>query len=216
MNKVTGDFVAMTVFVVLATTLSSTPESGRGDPMSAYVALRVIDSDGDTQSVGTGFAITPTRVATCFHMLETDHFIVYEQKDPESVLGSRVVFAAPGRDFAIIEFSKPCFKPVKLTFGDATVGDKLHAVCNIFGMGPMYWEGYVSKVDDRYTFFFPAIPNGGSGSAIYNEAGQFVGVAKGLITNESNHQSVGIMIPTAVIKDAIVQAHTEVLALSAK
>ena len=162
------------------------------------------------RAYATGFVISPHYVATAFHILSADHRIVIKSSDDTPEMEGGLIFAYPQLDFAILEFKDASFSPTISFAVSVHVTEPMYGVSNDGGYGLQYNEYFVGAIreqeatldgDERTVtriFLKTSVVSGSSGSAIYNQNGEIIGMITDAMiasdTNETISQFGGIAL----------------------
>ena len=138
-----------------------------------YQALYIVDLDGRLIGAGSGLAVSPTRVVTCFHLLKEGTAILNTDQ-----LEAKVVAVEPAYDLALLEFAGARFVSQVRYAEGATVGEELYMIGNGLMISGL-WQNYrVAKVAPWEVTIFPMPVPGDSGGAVYNAKGEVVGLIR--------------------------------------
>jgi hypothetical protein len=171
---------------------------------SAPSVVRIeVELDGGA-TLGTGFAIGPSQIATNLHVIAAARRAFVRLQDGRRAGIVSVVAADPENDLAILEIDGRGLRPLPLGDSDALPpGARIYAIGNPFGLDYTITEGLFSarrRVD-------PASPNeflqisvdlspGSSGGPLLSERGEVIGVA----TQTVVRQRLGLGVPSNTLR----------------
>jgi S1-C subfamily serine protease len=165
-------------------------------------------SDGNRQSVGSGFVVDADRgyVLTNLHVIEDAQSITVTLKDRRSY-PARLVGSDPYADIAVLRFSPVPSGLKALEFGNSSqleVGDFVLAIGNPFGIGQTVTSGIVSALGrqgvggEEFGDLIQtdaSINPGNSGGPLVNLGGEVVGINTALIGPAGGNVGIGFATP---------------------
>ena len=156
----------------------------------ATVSIYTLTNEGEAY-VGAGFFVTPTSIATCYHVIEDADIIRVKLDNPlrrDGVVGAKDIIRAevqkidPENDLAILSVSQARGKPLKLFTGeDLYVGEAVYTIGNPHGMEGTFSNGLISNFvmhenGSRAIQFTAPVSPGSSGGPLVNGRGEVLGV----------------------------------------
>jgi len=154
-------------------------------------------------AVGTGFAISASRVVTVRHLVVGQEEVTAHTFDGR-VVELRVVGTDARSDLALLESSEPLFEPAVLGDSNPLVGESVVALGHPFGLGHSLAAGTVAGANRRMassdTEFLQlsiGLNPGNSGGPLFNEQGGVVGVLTGLHTQG---QAIAFAVPVEELR----------------
>jgi serine protease Do len=183
-------------------------------PVYAQVAPSVVGitlEDPDPR-IGSGFAVSETRVVTARHLVVGADGVTVRTVDGTAV-PARVVGTDARTDLALLEADRPVFTAAELgSSADLRVGDTVLAIGNPYGLGHTLAVGIVGSPDRRLTGAGPAAPQvaflqltiplnpGNSGGPVFSPDGRVVGVLAG---THAQGQSIAFAVPVEALMDVL-------------
>lgn len=171
----------------------------------ATVLITAEDKNGQPQSLGSGFLITPNIIATNYHVIENSHsgFVKFVNKDNiyeiEGVVGYDVAY-----DLALIKVGINDGTPLQLKSPSVDIGEKVFAIGNPLGLEGTISDGIVSGLRefDKFSVLQISAPisPGNSGGPVVNEKGEVIGVATFTF---SEGQNINFAIPVKYLKNLL-------------
>ena len=147
-------------------------------------------------AAGTGFLFgSQDYIITNYHVVKGTSEVKVKFTNGESI-NAEVVGRDTQNDVAVLKLTKsPSFQSREMKFGDSSMvrmGDKVFTIgypsTQILGTKPKYSEGVISAVtgiQDNPTMFQTTVPilPGSSGSPLFNENGEVVGLTTGSLSS---------------------------------
>ena len=133
---------------------------------------------------GTGTLVYDNVVITANHVVvdnELGHQVDIIDNEDDLTLGWLVSYSDPTNDIAILQRSGTSSRGSRRWLGwstDISEGTFILVSGYPWGVGPILTDGYISKISSGSTYFWTsanALP-GSSGSGVYNNRGEFVGI----------------------------------------
>ena len=170
----------------------------------------------------SGVVIADDFVLTNWHVVYESDYIEVETLDGQ-IVRAKDVFTDDSLDLAVLKLEKPLDGVTPVTLGDSAavrVGDPAIVVANLVLEDVVFpatlTVGYISGVnrssEDMGNFtrsvpliqFDAALNNGCSGGALFNAAGELIGLTtlKGGLINDTLYESLGLAIPASTIERA--------------
>lgn len=168
------------------------PREIAAEALPGLVSVVTFDRNQTPLALGSGFFITPTRIATNFHVVEGASAAI------ATVSGKSQYFAAKKlliqdkvHDLAVLEVDRPNSKVLVLGDSDkVVVGERIYALGNPEGLTGTFSEGLVSSVRIDGTLkmlqISAPISHGSSGGPIINVDGKVIGIAVATLRDGQN------------------------------
>lgn len=183
----------------------------------SVVMLNCYDKNGELYATGSGFAIFEDGViVTNYHVIEGEVWRVTAETETGLSFECPTVLAYDeDKDLAVLK-AKGQPGLMLLTPGSSTAlqkGEKLVAVGSPLGLmnsvSTGVFSGYVDDKTGRLLQFTAAISHGSSGGALFNDAGEVVGVT---FASLKDGQSINFAIPIEDAK-ALYESHNSTMSL---
>jgi serine protease Do len=169
---------------------------------------------GEMMGQGSGFFISSDGFAvTNNHVVDGAEKVEVTTDDGKNYT-AKVIGTDPGTDVALIKVEGGSDFPfVKLSEGNARIGDWVLAVGNPFGLGGTVTAGIVSAsgrdigsgpYDDFIQIDAP-VNKGNSGGPAFNMQGEVVGVNTAIYSPSGGSVGIAFSIPAATVKNVIAQ-----------
>lgn len=204
---------AIFVFAVIAFIFFEKNDNKSGisitDAANSVLYLEVCDDEDNVIATASGFIIEEgTTLITNYHVIDgAHHIIAYTPDGEESVEIHTVLAYDEDADLAILECEENIgVQPLLLGDSDAVKqGDKVYAVGYPLGVANTLSDGVVSSryLDEYNTDILQitaAISSGSSGGALFNEAGQVIGV---ICASYIDGQNLNIAISSNTVKELL-------------
>lgn len=165
----------------------------------------VITLEGDVKSpssIGTGFFISNDGlILTAAHCVRDSIQIVVITSDKKEYVASIVLISGTD-DVATIKISKdntPYFTLAKTL----EVGEEINIIGSPLAITSVYMKGYVAKLDGSENLLNIGVLPGYSGSPVFNNKGELVGVISKLIVWQGAATSIGVSVSLEAIRDFV-------------
>lgn len=208
--KVNWDATERTVIISTsnATTGQTIPQTSRKEysateinrfSESVVTLINHQNNGGETQ--GSGFVITSDgQIATNYHVIKSAASIDIYFQSGEKISGDFTVIGYnENLDLAVI---KPDIsKAPALTLGNSdsvAVGQNIYAIGTPKGLSNTLSTGVVSALRDQYIQISAPISHGSSGGALFNSAGEVIGITSAGV---DDGQNLGFAIPVNMLKN---------------
>ncbi len=194
-----GGLFATGVFTPIVRSFSENTEA-IANASDSVVMLSCYDKNGELYSTGSGFAIFEDGViATNYHVIEKEVYRVKaETESGHSFECSTVLAYDAERDIAILKADRKT-ELALLTPGDSEAlqkGEKVVAIGSPLGLinsvSTGVFSGYIDDKTGRMLQFTAAISHGSSGGALFNDAGEVIGITFASLTAG---QSLNLAVP---------------------
>ena len=179
----------------------------------ATVLITAEDKNGQPQSLGSGFLITPNIIATNFHVIENSYsgYVKFVNKDEIYEIDGVVGYDS-SYDLALIKIRDNDGTPLPLKSPNVDIGQKVFAIGNPLGLEGTISDGIVSGLREIGDFsvlqISAPISPGNSGGPVVNENGEVIGVATFTF---SEGQNINFAVPVKYVKELLDNQMTEVL-----
>jgi serine protease Do len=171
---------------------------------SAVVLITTYDKHGAPDKQGSGFFLTPDRVVTNFHVVNTASQIRVSTFNGNTIGADLILAADQTSDLALLQLDAPCPNVVTLALAEAEPleGEPLMLVSNPLGEP---WQVSIGEVGPAWNFFAigerlqitPGVLPGSSGAPVLNLAGQVIGIAVMYVKSTDN---LNFAVPVARLK----------------
>jgi S1-C subfamily serine protease len=164
----------------------------------------IVAAGGISQKLGTGFYVKSTGLLlTNFHVVEGAEIVGVKTKESVNVQWAKKARGFDlDNDLVALEVETPMAKPVAL--GDSNqvnVGEPVVVIGNPEGLEQTISNGLISgirEVDGRKLFQISApISEGSSGSPVFNESGEVIGV---VVSSLESGQNLNFAVPINYVK----------------
>ncbi len=178
----------------------------------ATVLITAEDKNGQPQSLGSGFLITPNIIATNFHVIENSYsgYVKFVNKDEIYEIDGVVGYDS-SYDLALIKIRNNDGTPLPLKSPTVDIGQKVFAIGNPLGLEGTISDGIVSGLREIGDFsvlqISAPISPGNSGGPVVNEIGEVIGVATFTF---SEGQNINFAVPIKFVKELLDNQTTEV------
>ena len=177
--------MASFVFVLMFCFMLRAAEPLRG-PLLRSVTVKT------DKGQATGVILKKGFVLTNFHVLHTYSGVKVDGKE------ACIVKADPKNDLLLLAVETddvPTLFPAHVITQD----DKIVVIGNPLGHREMILHGRITDIADNLIYIDAHVFFGSSGSAVYNEKGELVGVVRGIEGEEDNGFPYGVVIPVDVV-----------------
>ena len=205
-------WIFWTTIVVLASVNTVQGQSVREIARQAFqstVLLVMEDANGQALSLGSGFFVRPSEIASNLHVVEgavSGYAKLLGQERKYDIEG--VTAVDPERDLIILKVSRA--RASGLTLGDSDtlhVGDPVYALGNPRGLEGTFSQGIVSSVrrvrGHRLLQMTAPISPGSSGGPVLNGNSQVIGVS---VATFGDGQNLNFAIPSNYLKTLLRKA----------
>ena len=179
--------------------------------LAATVYLEMMDSSGETVSIGSGFFVQNDLIATNYHVIEG------AARGTAKLVGTYTKYTIAGvtatdksNDLALLKVSAYGMTPLPLGDSDRVkVGTQVYVAGNPKGLEGTFSDGIISSKrggygDARLQMTAP-ISAGSSGGPVLNTRGEVIGVSfKSLVTG----QNLNFAIPSNYLKTLLARSKT--------
>lgn len=162
--------------------------------------------------VGSGFAVSPTRIVTARHLVVDAHAVTIRGADGVEAT-ARVVGTDARTDLALIEAEGVQLRPAALgPSASLRVGDTVIVVGNPYGLGHSLAVGVVGNLERRLAGDAPGRPGvgflqltlplnpGNSGGPVFDAEGRVVAVLSGM---HAQGQAIAFAVPSEALEQAL-------------
>lgn len=170
------------------------------------------DSSTAKHSINLGSGVIATKdgfILTNHHVIQNAQSIVIALHDDRRV-EAKLIGSDPSTDLAVLKIDLPNLPNIKMGNSDkVSVGDKILAIGNPFGIGQTVTAGIISAKGrnsiglNTYENFLQtdaAINPGNSGGALVNLQGELIGISSAIYSSTGGSQGIGFATP---IDDAL-------------
>ncbi len=167
----------------------------------SIVLLVAYDAMGLPSSIGTGFFIAPTKIATNAHVVRSASKVMYRVIGGERTFTvGEIASYSQSVDLAILSVSERG-PPVKLnSSAEPKIGEKVVAIGNPKGLTGSVSEGIVSGIrgtgNSQLIQITAPISPGSSGGPVFNSYGEVVGIARATLRDAQN---INFAVPSALL-----------------
>ncbi len=176
-----ASFVSILVFCLGA--YASMPLRG---PLLRSVTIKT------NKGQATGVILRKGFVLTNFHVLHTYSDVKVDGKE------ARIVKADPKNDLLLLAVETddvPTLFPAHIITQD----EKIVVIGNPLGHKEMILHGRITDIADNLIYIDAHVFFGSSGSAVYNERGELVGIVRGIEGEEDDGFPYGVVIPVDIV-----------------
>ena len=183
--------------------LASTAVVNKVFPSTVLIAAE--DKNGQVQSLGSGFLVSPNIIATNYHVIENSYsgYVKLVNQDTlyeiEGIVGYDVQ-----KDLALIKISNNIGKGVSYKSSSVDIGQKIFAIGNPLGLEGTISDGIVSglrNVDGVNMLQISApISPGNSGGPVVDENGDVIGVAT---YTYAEGQNLNFAVPVKYVRELL-------------
>jgi S1-C subfamily serine protease len=200
---VIGALIAVTAFTIDNSEAQSTTADIYAKSKRSVVLLLACDSSGMPSAMGTGFFVTPTKIATNAHVVKFASKVIYR------VLGTEGTLTAVGisnysesLDLAVLDAAREG-TPLKLSVADSPqIGEKVVVIGNPRGLEGSVSEGIVAGIrgsgPSRLIQITAPISPGNSGGPVFTSQGEVIGVATSTLRNSQN---INFAVPIGLLSE---------------
>ena len=206
-----GTLTVLLFFAVLTITSAQTTEQLAEKALAATVYLEMMDSTGETISIGSGFFVRQDLIATNYHVIEG------AARGTAKLVGKYTTYTIKGvtatnksNDLALLKVSAYGVKPLPLGNSDRVkVGTQVYVAGNPKGLEGTFSDGIISSkrggyVDARLQMTAP-ISAGSSGGPVLNTRGEVIGVS---FASLESGQNLNFAIPSNYLKTLLTISKT--------
>ncbi|MDB4837961.1 trypsin-like peptidase domain-containing protein [Marinomonas sp.] len=163
-----------------------------------------------TVNLGSGVIMTSSGfILTNHHVVQNAESIVIGLNDDRRIK-AKLIGSDPSTDLAVLKVDLPNLPIIKLgKSNDITIGDRILAIGNPFGIGQTVTAGIISAKGrnsiglNTYENFLQtdaAINPGNSGGALVNLKGELIGISSAIYSSSGGSQGIGFATP---VDDAV-------------
>jgi len=178
--------------------------------VSPKISLLNDNKKPHTLNLGSGVIVSDTGfILTNHHVIQNAQRIVVGLLDDRQV-EAKLIGSDPSTDLAVLKINLPNLTPIKLgNSSRLSVGDKILAIGNPFGIGQTVTSGIISAKGrnsiglNTYENFLQtdaAINPGNSGGALINLKGELIGISSAIYSSSGGSQGIGFATP---VDDAV-------------
>lgn len=173
------------------------------------VLLVMEDASGQPVSLGSGFFVRDSEIASNLHVVEgalRGYAKLVGERTKYDIEG--IIGIDPGRDLVLLKISAPRNLPLSLGNSDAVqVGEPVYAVGNPQGLEGTFSHGIVSSIrevgSDKLLQITAPISPGSSGGPVLNSKGEVIGVS---VATFRGGQNLNFAIPSNYLKALLAKA----------
>lgn len=186
----------------------------------AVVLITTYDNHGKPQYQGSGFFLTPERVVTNLHVINSAREIRISTFTGRRVFVDSVLATDKADDLALLQLHSPCSDVATLGLEDLEplAGDSVIVVSNPLGS---HWQVTVGEVGAIWDFFdigkrmqiTAGLLPGSSGGPVLNLQGRVIGIAA---MHTGSADDLNFAVPAARLKALQTTAATSTLSASSR
>ncbi len=196
------------LFCVVSGANAQSPQQIAQKALASTVLLVMEDANGQPLSLGSGFFVRNSQVATNLHVVKgavRGYAKLVNQKTKYDIEGITAVDAE--RDLIILKISVSGAQIISLGDSDTVqVGSPIYAVGNPRGLEGTFSQGIISSIrkvgTDKILQLTAPISPGSSGGPVLNNKGQVIGVS---VATFRGGQNLNFAIPSNYLKELIRQ-----------
>ena len=187
----------------ISSVLASTKVVNKVFPSTVLIAAE--DINGQVQSLGSGFLVSPNVIATNYHVIENSYsgYVKLVNQDNlyeiEGVVGYDVQ-----KDLALIKIANNIGKQVSYKSSSVDIGQKIFAIGNPLGLEGTISDGIISGLRNidgvPYLQISAPISPGNSGGPVVDENGDVIGVAT---YTYSEGQNLNFAVPVKYVRELL-------------
>jgi S1-C subfamily serine protease len=186
-----------------------TPQEVAKKAFASTVLLVLEDANGQPLSLGSGFFVRESEIATNFHVIKGS------ARGSAKLVGQKTRYNIEGvsavdfeRDLVLLNTSAAGIPALPIGDSEAMeVGDNVYAVGNPRGLEGTFSQGLVSSIrksgSDRLLQITAPISPGSSGGPVLNGKGEVVGVS---VATVKGGQNLNFAIPSRYLKSLLISA----------
>lgn len=174
--------------------------------------IAAFDKKGTLYSHGSGFVLNSDgAVVTSYHVIRNAADIRIKAGD--KVYGiAGIIHADAENDIAILKAEGSGLKPVRLgNLDSASSGEKVYVIANPRGEGLVLSEGILTEIREvagkgRMLQITAPFAEGYSGSPVFNERGEVIGIATFIVKGSQDPESsrnLNFAVPVDMVKDKV-------------
>ena len=160
---------------------------------NAVVLITTYDNHGKPEKQGSGFFLTPQRVVTNLHVVDSASRIRISTFTGREVFVDSVLASDKADDLALLQLDTPCLDVTTLGLEDVEplAGDSVMVVSNPLGahwqvtVGEVGLMWYLGDIGERMGITACLLP-GSSGGPVLNLQGRVIGVATMYMLSDEN------------------------------
>lgn len=195
--------LALPLFCGITAANAQSPQQIAKKALASTVLLVMEDANGQPLSLGSGFFVRNSQVATNLHVIKDasrGYAKLVSQKTKYDIEGITAVDTE--RDLVILKISVPGAQIISLGDSDAVqVGTSIYAVGNPRGLEGTFSQGIISSIrkvgTDKILQLTAPISPGSSGGPVLNDKGQVIGVS---VATFHGGQNLNFAIPSNYLK----------------
>jgi len=187
----------------ISSVLASTKVVNKVFPSTVLIAAE--DINGQVQSLGSGFLVSPNVIATNYHVIENSYsgYVKLVNEDVlyeiEGVVGYNIQY-----DLALIKISNNIGTQVSYKSSSIDIGQKIFAIGNPLGLEGTISDGIISGLRNidgvPYLQISAPISPGNSGGPVVDENGDVIGVAT---YTYSEGQNLNFAVPVKYVRELL-------------
>ena len=187
----------------ISSVLASTKVVNKVFPSTVLIAAE--DINGQVQSLGSGFLVSPNVIATNYHVIENSYsgYVKLVNEDAlyeiEGVVGYSIQY-----DLALIKISNNIGTQVSYKSSSVDIGQKIFAIGNPLGLEGTISDGIISGLRNidgvPYLQISAPISPGNSGGPVVDENGDVIGVAT---YTYSEGQNLNFAVPVKYVRELL-------------
>ena len=203
-------FIGLTLLLFCGMTAAKAqnPQQIAKKALASTVLLLMEDANGQPLTLGSGFFVRNSQVATNLHVVKgasRGYAKLVGQKTKYDIEGITAVDAE--HDLVILKISVPEVEAIPLGDSDTIqVGESIYAVGNPRGLEGTFSQGIISSIRkvgiDKILQLTAAISPGSSGGPVLNDKGQVIGVS---VATFRSGQNLNFAIPSNYLEKLMEQ-----------
>lgn len=203
--------VALLMFLGITVAQGQTAPEIAKKVFGSTVLLVMEDTNGQPLSLGSGFFVRDSEVASNLHVVEgaaRGYAKVVGQKAKYDIEGVTAIDVE--RDLVILKISSVRAAPLVLGKSESVqVGESIYAVGNPQGLEGTFSQGIISSIrkvsSDTLLQITAPISPGSSGGPVLNQSGEVIGVSVATFTGGQN---LNFAIPSIYLKKLLTKSST--------
>ncbi len=202
----------LTASVIAQQRRARTAQEVAQQALPAVVVVAAFDDNQEVSSLGSGFFLSPSLIATNHHVIDgaAEVFVKLINRGADDILEARVVSVDRTNDLALLAVPRTSVRPLDLEQRQRpAVGDTVFVIGNPKGLPGTMSQGIISAIRRKAGLvqIDAAISPGSSGGPVLNVHGRVIGVAAMLI---EDGQNLNFAIPVEFLETLIAEGGDEV------